>query len=348
MVFRQLDRDPSAHVRPVGECDLKPPCPRRGHSRRVFGRGRARNGERHCPRFRDEQDRRSVVLRAERKESFGAIQHVERGFRAGMLRHPLHHVDLTLAPAARCQQQRCGHGDARHGKAAAHRPLHCTDRGAWLPHAIVSIMLIAFNLLALALIIVAGSAWRRRYRVSSLVGFLGAGLCVTLALLCGAITVGIRGYRALTQEVVAATIKTEPIAPQRFRATVTLPDGSLHMFDLAGDAVYVDAHVLKWRPLATMLGLQTAYELDRIAGRYHTLTDEQNRERTVYSLAASKPFDAFDLAHRYWALRPFVDAEYGSARFTGGGGGGATPQNGGTYEVRVSTTGLLVRPVQPR
>jgi len=213
---------------------------------------------------------------------------------------------------------------------------------------LISIALIAFNLLALALIIVAGSAWRRRYRVSSLVGFLGAGLCVTLALLCGAITVGIRGYRALTQEVVAATIKTEPIAPQRFRATVTLPDGSLHMFDLAGDAVYVDAHVLKWRPLATMLGLQTAYELDRIAGRYHTLTDEQNRERTVYSLAASKPFDAFDLAHRYWVLRPFVDAEYGSATFTGGGGGGATPQNGGTYEVRVSTTGLLVRPVQPR
>src|SRR2546422_9997806 len=101
---------------------------------------------------------------------------------------------------------------------------------------LISIALIAFNLLALALIIVAGSAWRRRYRVSSLVGFLGAGLCVTLALLCGAITVGIRGYRALTQEVVAATIKTEPIAPQRFRATVTLPDGSLHMFDLAGDA----------------------------------------------------------------------------------------------------------------
>src|SRR6266702_1466980 len=99
---------------------------------------------------------------------------------------------------------------------------------------LISIALIAFNLLALALIIVAGSAWRRRYRVSSLVGFLGAGLCVTLALLCGAITVGIRGYRALTQEVVAATIKTEPIAPQRFRATVTLPDGSLHMFDLAG------------------------------------------------------------------------------------------------------------------
>ena len=59
----------------------------------------------------------------------------------------------------------------------------------------------------------------------------------------------------------------------------------------------------------------------------------------MYSLAKDKPFDAFDLARRYWVLRPFVDAEYGSATFIG-----ATPRGISTYEVRVSTTGLLVRP----
>ena len=208
---------------------------------------------------------------------------------------------------------------------------------------IVRLVMVALDLLAIVLFVVAASAWRRRYRLSSSVGFLAGAVCLLLALLCGAITVGVRGYRALTQEVVAATIKTEPIAPQRFRATVTLPDGSLHMFDLAGDAVYVDAHVLKWHPMATLLGLQTAYELDRIAGRYQTLSDEQNRERTVYSLAVAKPIDAFDLARRYWVLRPLVDAGYGSATFTS-----ATAQRGGVYEVRVSTTGLLVRPAQPR
>jgi hypothetical protein len=131
--------------------------------------------------------------------------------------------------------------------------------------------------------------------------------------------------------------------PQRFRATVTLPDGSLHMFDLAGDAVYVDAHILKWRPIANLFGLHTAYELDRIAGRYQAIADEQTRERTVYSLAAAKPIDAFDLARRYWVLRPLVDAEYGSATFVG-----ATAPHGATYEVRVSTSGLLVRPARPR
>lgn len=206
---------------------------------------------------------------------------------------------------------------------------------------VITIALLIFAALALALVVAAIGAWRNRRRLGSLVGFLAAGLFLALAALCGTISVGIRGYRALTQEIVAATIKTEPLGPQRFRATVTLADSSLHMFDLAGDAVYVDAHVLKWRPLANLLGLHTAYELDRIAGRYQALGDEQALERTVYSLAADKPFDAFDLAKRSWLLRPLVDAEYGSATFIH-----ATEP--ATFEVRVSTTGLLVRPVRVR
>jgi len=204
---------------------------------------------------------------------------------------------------------------------------------------ILQIMVVGLPVLAVMLLISAVSAWRRRQRISSTIGFLTAALCGSLAALSGAVAVGISGYRAFTQEVLAATIKTEPLGPQRLRATVTLADSSLHMFELAGDQVYVDAHVLKWRPIGTLLGLETAYELDRIAGRYQALADEQSRERTVYSLATRKPFDAFDLARRYWVLRPFVDAEYGSATFIG-----ATAHGGGTYEVRVSTTGLLVRP----
>src|SRR6266852_6427280 len=204
---------------------------------------------------------------------------------------------------------------------------------------IVRLVMIAFTLFAVALIYVSASAWRNRRRLSSLVGFLTSALLLTSSMLLGAIALGIQGYRAFTQEEWAATIKTEPVGPHHFRATVTLADSSLHMFDLAGDAVYVDAHVLKWRPIGTLLGLETVYELDRISGRYQVLNDEQTRERTVYSLAANKPFDAFDLARRYWILRPFVDAEYGSATFVSSTG---TPARPATYEVRVSTTGLLV------
>jgi hypothetical protein len=199
--------------------------------------------------------------------------------------------------------------------------------------------MIGLALLAVLVFYGAGSTWRKGNRVSGLMAVLMGVVLLLASTLCAAITVGVRGYTAFTAEQLAATIKTEPIGPHRFRATVTLPDSSLHMFDLAGDAVYLDAHVLKWRPIGTLLGLQTAYELDRIAGRYQALSDEQQLERTVYSLAHKKPFDAFDLSRRYWILRPLVDAEYGSATFIG-----ATKPGGSSYEVRVSTSGLLVRP----
>jgi hypothetical protein len=162
-------------------------------------------------------------------------------------------------------------------------------------------------------------------------------LLVTLAALLATITVGIRGYRALTFEEVAATVKTQPIAPQRFRATIVLPDKRLAMYELAGDAFYVDAHIVKWPAWANLLGLHTAYELDRVAGRYNDVADERRQPHTVYSIARNKPVDVFFLARRT-LLGTLVDAEYGSAAFVAG-------NRPAEYEVRVSTTGLLMRPV---
>lgn len=214
---------------------------------------------------------------------------------------------------------------------------------------VLQIFIVVSGLLAVILLISGLAAWRRNARVGSVLRVCAAAFAFTIALLCGTISIGIGGYRALTQEEVAARIETERIGPQRFRATVLLPDSSLHMYDLAGDEIYVDAHILKWRPLANLLGLHTAYELDRIAGRYHDVADEQTRERTVYSLAQAKPFNTFDLARRYWVLRPLVDAQYGSATFINATGAGrAADARSITYEVRVSTTGLLVRAAQPR
>ena len=213
----------------------------------------------------------------------------------------------------------------------------------------LQIVTVVFGALAVILLLSSVSAWRRRSRITSLIALLAGALVFTIGVLCGTITIGIRGYRALTQEVVAATITTEPLGRQRFRATVLLPDSSVRVYDLAGDEIYVDAHILKWRPLANLLGVHTAYELDRIAGRYHDVSEEQTRERTVFSLAQDKPFNTFDLARRYWVLRPFVDAQYGSATFINATAA-SRPQDARsvTYEVRVSTTGLLVRAAQPR
>jgi hypothetical protein len=189
------------------------------------------------------------------------------------------------------------------------------------------------------LVIAAGGAVRRRRWLGAALRGLAGSLLLALGALAGTIAVAIRGYQALTYEAVAARVRTEPLGPQRFRATVTLADGSLHMYDLAGDALYVDAHILKWHPWVNVVGLHTAYQLDRVAGRYETVAEERSRPRTVYSLGqgGGGP-DMFDLARRYTFFAPLVDAQYGSATFIG-------TRLPAQFEVRVSTTGLLVRGV---
>ena len=168
-----------------------------------------------------------------------------------------------------------------------------------------------------------------------------AGLVVlALGALAGTVAVGIQGYRALTREDVAARLSVRPTGPQRFAATVRLPDGRAATYEVAGDQVYVDAHILKWKPIANVLGLHTAYELDRVGGRYVAVEQERSAVRTVYSLKEEKPVDLFALRRRYAFLGALLDAEYGSATFV-------PVSRPAELEVRVSTTGLLMRESNP-
>lgn len=197
---------------------------------------------------------------------------------------------------------------------------------------------IGFGLLGL-LFMLAGAASARRRQ------FVRLSLHTTLALACLAsgalfltLQLSLQSYRALTREDLAATIHAEPVGPSQFRVTIHLPDGRTDSYWLAGDEVYVDAHILKWKPWANLLGLHTAYELDRIAGRYHLIEDERRRPRTVYPLATDPLVDLFALRRRYAWLESVVDAEYGSAAFF-------PTRDRIAIELRVSTTGLLFRPL---
>lgn len=60
--------------------------------------------------------------------------------------------------------------------------------------------------------------------------------------------------------------------------------------------------------------------------------------RTVYLVAPERRIDLFGLRQRYAFLSPLLDAEYGSGTFV-------RVTEPAELEVRVSTTGLLIRPV---
>ena len=177
---------------------------------------------------------------------------------------------------------------------------------------------------------------RRRRSLSALVAILMAIVAGLVSGLAVTVLVGMRGYNALTREDTAAWIRTVPAGEQEFVAHFRLPDGRVEVFAIAGDELYVDAHILKWKSVANLFGLHTAYELDRVAGRYSELDDERNAERTVYSLAPTRSIDLFYLRRASELLAPLVDAEYGSASFV-------AARDTALWELRISTSGLLLR-----
>ncbi|MEP6607681.1 MAG: hypothetical protein ABJA83_03270 [Burkholderiaceae bacterium] len=204
----------------------------------------------------------------------------------------------------------------------------------------IGLAAIAFGLLG-ALLILSGLGALIRLRPFRFVGRTILGLLLLSAgALAAVIAIGTHGYIALTREDVAATLLVQPVGPQRFTATVRFPDLREVRYELAGDEVYVDAQILKWKPMVHMVGLHTAYELDRIAGRYRSIDDERAATRTVFSLSRDKPFDMFDLRKRYAFLAPLLDAEYGSASYL-------AVTRPAELELRVSTTGLLMREIKP-
>ena len=174
-----------------------------------------------------------------------------------------------------------------------------------------------------------------RFTIRSLLAllFMATGLGL------GVLALGVQGLQALTREETAARIKVTPTGPQRYDATVIFADGRTQTFELAGDDIYVDAHIVKWTPLANQLGLDTSYRLDRISGRYRSVDQETTARRTIFSLAPPGPINLVDLGRRF-PLAALFDAEYGSATYV-------PVLQPAELELKVSTTGLLMRPAAP-
>lgn len=200
----------------------------------------------------------------------------------------------------------------------------------------ISLIVLGLGVLALVTLLfgVFSSLARRAFGVAAGIGF--ALLSLILASLIGLLALSIQGYQALTDETLAAVVHIQPTGEHQFMAAFEFPDGRKENYQLAGDQLYVDAHVLKWKPWANILGLKTAYQLDRVTGRYLQLDDEISRPRTVYPLTDQTSFDIFELRQQYELLSPLLDADYGSATFK-------SAQSPVTYEIRISTTGLLIR-----
>jgi len=176
---------------------------------------------------------------------------------------------------------------------------------------------------------------RRRYgrAVSRGIGGVVLGGLATLALLIG---LNVLTYARFTAEKPVAEVSFTSLGPQRYAVVLTTPDGRSQRTQLDGDDWQLDARVIKWKGIGTLLGLPPLYRLERLSGRYGNLQQAQHQTPSVVGLSHDPGIALTKIDHLAPWL-PLVDARYGSATFL-------PMAEGATYRVSLSNTGLLARP----
>ncbi len=189
-----------------------------------------------------------------------------------------------------------------------------------------------------------------RGRLGGLAGGVGGAGFIAAAMIAALLGLDLQTWSRLTHERPVATIGTRQLGPQYFEATVMQPGRGenapavSNLYPLHGDEWRIEAQVLKWKPWANVLGLDTQYRLDRLSGRYQTIEQEINGARSVHPLAGGDgpnglPWrvSAWDTARKYRQYVDAVDTLYG--------GGAYMPMaDGAKYEVWITQSGLIVRP----
>ncbi len=214
----------------------------------------------------------------------------------------------------------------------------------WIAPALVG--LIGLTLLFLGL----GALFKGRF-FSGLLGGVGGAGFLAAAMIAALLGLDVQTYSRLTYERPVATIETRQLGPQYYEATVMQPDRGedapavSNLYPLHGDEWRIEAQVLKWKPWANVLGLDTQYRLDRLSGRYSSIEQEINGARSVHPLAGGDAgptwlpwkVSAWDTARKYRQYVDAVDTLYG--------GGAYMPMaDGARYEVWITQSGLIARP----
>jgi hypothetical protein len=194
-----------------------------------------------------------------------------------------------------------------------------------------------FALLALWGVMRAVVKLRRGEPVGAVMRLLLGSVFALVALMMLSVGANLRTYQRLTYEAPAATLAFRKVSDRYWSVELETQDGAYRALDLRGDEWQLDARIIKWHGLGVVLGLDTLWRLERMSGRYRDLEAERSAPRTVHGLSGPAPgLDLWLVAQGGWL--PLVDASYGSSVYL-------PAAEGARYEVKVSASGLVARPL---
>ena len=155
-------------------------------------------------------------------------------------------------------------------------------------------------------------------------------LAVICTLVSAVVAFNLIHYTTVDEGQVIATLRFNQISEQEFDVELVDRENKKKLFRVSGDQWQLDVRLIK--VLAFIDGDLPAYKLDRLSGRFLSLEQENQTQRTAHDLLGEQLVDTWPwFANKKWLN--FVQAKYGSATYM-------PMANGAIYQVRLFHDGL--------
>ncbi len=207
----------------------------------------------------------------------------------------------------------------------------------WIIPGVVAVIGLAFAL--------SGLGWMFRGRpFKGGRGVLGGGAFLAIAAIVALIGLNVQTYHRLGEaQRQVATLQFKQISPRTYEVTLTEfnDDGStgqVRNFTAVGDDWMLRARVLRWRPWATVLGLDAQYRLDRFDSSYRDVAEARVTPPSVEDLQPERRtgLDFLPIAKVVGNVVPLVDTpEHGQAVYW-------PMADGAIYRVNITAQGQLL------
>jgi hypothetical protein len=197
----------------------------------------------------------------------------------------------------------------------------------------------AFVVIAVLVLLFAGRMlFRNSWFLAWLRGMVGL-FFIGLAIAFGFVALDLYGYKQLTSEQHIATLSFDAKGDQLYGVNLVDNSGVEREYELYGDLWQLDARLLLWNARAAGFGIKPGYKLERLAGRYLSLEQEREGDRSVFSLSeSSKAVDIWALLYKHGQRLDLVSAKYGSATYM-------PMADKALFAVYLTTSGLIARPL---
>jgi len=192
-------------------------------------------------------------------------------------------------------------------------------------------------LFSILLIINSWKKFRNRQFLRFWVNFSTALFLLSISLFFAAFVTDLSTYERLTREYSIASIKFHSLGQQHYEAVLTKSNKHPVFFELHGDQWQLDTRLIKWKGAAAWAGLKPLYQLDRLTGRYRTIKQEKNSNRSIYALYNDDNTIVWQWLIEYQDFIPWLDAYYGNAIYL-------PMSHGAKYDITINSSGLIARP----